>query len=136
MGTKVRAKWLGDLRFEGHDPDGQTFKMAPLPDEGKRDALNPMEMLLLAMAGCTGMDVTHVLTKKRQKVEALSVEITGEKRERAPHTWETIYVKYIVKGDVSKKAMEHAIKLSNEKYCSCGIMLGATAKITSEYVIE
>ena len=136
MGTTVSAKWLGDLQFEGIDPDGQTFKMAPLPSEGKREALNPMEMLLLAMAGCTGMDVTHVLSKKRQNVEALSVEITGEKQKKAPYTWETIHVKYIVKGDVSKKAMEHAIKLSNEKYCSCGIMLGAMAKITSEYVIE
>ncbi len=136
MTTKVSAKWLGELRFEGIDPDGQTFEMAPLPDEGKRDALNPMEMLLLAMAGCTGMDVTHVLEKKRQKGEEVTVEITGEKREKAPYTWETIHVKYNVKGNVSKDAMEHAIKLSNEKYCSCGIMLGATAKITSEYVIE
>jgi putative redox protein len=136
MTTKVAAKWLNGLRFEGRDPDGQTFEMAPLPDDGKRDALNPLEMLLLAMAGCTGMDVTHVLEKKRQKVEALNVEVTGEKREKAPYTWETIHVKYIVKGDVSKEAMEHAIKLSMEKYCSCGIMLGATAKITSEYVIE
>ena len=136
MTTKVSAKWLGELRFEGRDPDGQTFEMASLPDEGKRDALNPMEMLLLAMAGCTGIDVTHVLSKKRQKVEGLNVEVTGEKQNKAPYTWETIHAKYIIKGDVSKKAMEHAIKLSMDKYCSCGIMLGAMAKITSEYVIE
>jgi putative redox protein len=136
MATKVKAKWLGNLRFEGTDPDGQTLEMAPLPDEDKRDALNPMEMLLLAMAGCIGMDVMHVLEKKRQNVKGLKVEVTGKKREKAPYTWETIHVKYIIKGDVAKEAVEHAIGLSMEKYCSCGIMLGAMAKITSEYVME
>jgi putative redox protein len=136
MAEKVRAKWLGDLRFEGRDPDGQTFEMAPPPEEGKRDALVPMEMLLMGMAGCTGMDVVYILEKKRQKPEDLVVELSGEMGEMPPHLWETIHVKYIVKGEVTKKAMEHAIKLSNETYCSCAMMLGATAKITSEYVIE
>jgi putative redox protein len=136
MAAKVKAEWLSGLRFEGTDPDGQTLEMAPPPDEGKRDGLVPMEMLLLGMAGCTGMDVMHVLEKKRQKPDGLKVEITGEKREKVPYTWETIHVKYIIKGDVAKGAVEHAIGLSMEKYCSCGIMLGATAKITSEYVIE
>jgi putative redox protein len=136
MASRVSARWIEGSRFEGTDPDGQTFIMAPVPDKGKRDGLNPMEMLLLGMAGCTGMDVAHLLEKKRQKFEGLTVEITGEKRKKPPYTWETIHVKYIVKGEVSKKALEQAIKLSLEKYCSCGIMLGATAKITHEYVIE
>lgn len=136
MTEKVSAKWLGGLRFEGEDPDGQTFEMAPLPREGERDGLVPMDMLLLAVAGCTGIDVMHVLKKKRQKPEGLTVEVTGEKRQKPPYTWETIHVKYIIKGDIPKEAVEHAIGLSMEKYCSCGIMLGATAKITSEYVIE
>jgi putative redox protein len=136
MATKVKAKWLHDLRFGAEDPDGQTFDMAPVPTEGKRDALNPMEMLLMALAGCTGMDVVYMLRKKRQEFEAVSLEVTGEKLDKTPHTWKTIHIKYVVKGDVKEEALEHAIKLSNEKYCSCGIMLGATAKITSEYVIE
>ena len=136
MATKVKAKWLHDLRFEAEDPDGQTFDMAPVPREGKRDAFNPMETLLLALAGCTGMDVMYVLRKKRQEVEALSLEVTGEKLDKVPYTWKTIHIKYTVKGDVKEEALTHAIKLSNEKYCSCGIMLGAMAKITSEYVIE
>ena len=136
MTTKVSAKWLGDLRFRGIDPDGQTFEMAPLPDEGRRDALNPMEMLLMATAGCTGMDVMYILEKKRQKPEDLIVEVSGEVADMPPHLWETIHIKYIVKGEVTKKALEHAIKLSNETYCSCAMTLGASAKITSEYVIE
>jgi putative redox protein len=136
MTVKVSARWLGDMRFEGEDPDGQTCKMAPPPRDGKRDGLVPMEMLLLGMAGCTGMDVMHALRKKRQTPESLTVEVTGEKRQSPPSIWETIHVKYIIKGDVPKEAVEHAIGLSMEKYCSCGIMLGATAKITSEYVIE
>lgn len=136
MAEQISARWLGDMNFEGEDPDGQTFKMGPAPDEGKRDSLVPMEMLLLGMAGCTGMDVIHLLEKKRQKPESLVVEITGEKRKNPPRTWETIHVRYIIKGNIPKKAIEHAIELSMGKYCSCGIMLGATAKITSEYVIE
>ncbi len=136
MADKISARWIGDMSFEGEDPDGQTFKMAPVPDSGKRDGLAPMEMLLLGMAGCTGMDVVHLLKKKRLRPESLIVEITGEKRKTPPKTWETIHVKYVIKGDIPKKAIEHAINLSLEKYCSCGVMLGATAKITSEYVTE
>jgi putative redox protein len=137
MTTKVSAKWLRDLRFEGSDPDGQTLEMAPPPKDGKRDAFNPMEMLLMALAGCTGMDVVYMLRKKRREFEAVSLEITGEKTDKTPpYTWKTIHIKYTVKGDVSEEALAHAIKLSMEKYCSCGQMLGAVAKITSEYVIE
>jgi putative redox protein len=136
MKVKVSAKWLGDSRFQGRDPDGQTFIMAPIPDEGEREGLNPMEMLLMAMAGCTGMDVAHLLEKKRQPFQGLTVEITGEKRKRLPYIWETIHVRYIIKGDVSEKAVEQAVNLSMEKYCSVGIMLGARAKITHEYLIE
>ncbi len=136
MAEKVYAKWLGGLSFEGEDPDGQTFKMAPKPRKGERDGLAPMEMFLLGTAGCTGIDVIHVLEKKRQTPESLTVEVTGEKLQKPPYTWETIHIKYIIRGNVPKNAVEHAIRLSMEKYCSCGIMLEATAKITSEYVIE
>ncbi|MCP2604859.1 OsmC family protein [Candidatus Aminicenantes bacterium AH-873-B07] len=96
----------------------------------------PMELLLIALGGCTGMDVISILRKKRQKVDYFGLEITGYRREEHPKIFEKIRIKYIFKGDdLSPQAVERAIELSQEKYCSISAMLKRTTKIETSYEI-
>jgi len=105
------------------------------PPFGKGEYPSPMELLLISLAGCTAMDVISILNKKRLKVEDFSVEVEGIRREQHPKVYTHIKVRYIFKGDIPEKAVEQAIRLSMEKYCSVSAMLKATAKVEWEYEI-
>jgi putative redox protein len=95
-----------------------------------------METLLACLAGCTSFDVVKILKKKRQNISAYRVEVEGERRDEPPEVYTKIQIKYVIKGkNVSKEAVERAIQLSNEKYCSVGAMLKKTAEITTSYEI-
>lgn len=95
-----------------------------------------MELVLVAVAGCTGMDVIEILRKKRLNVTGLEVKVTGTRAETYPMVYTELDVTYIVRGkDIPASAVEQAIKLSEEKYCSVGIMLSKSAKINSRYEI-
>ena len=95
-----------------------------------------MELVLVAVAGCTGMDVIEILRKKRLDVTGLEVKVTGTRAETYPMVYTELDVTYIVRGkDIPASAVEQAIKLSEEKYCSVGIMLSKSAKINSRYEI-
>ncbi|MCX7839767.1 MAG: OsmC family protein, partial [Anaerolineae bacterium] len=86
--------------------------------------------------GCTGMDIIEILHKKRLDVKGLEVKVTGTRAETYPMVYTELDVTYIVRGkDIPASAVEQAIKLSEEKYCSVGIMIGKTAKINSRYEI-
>ncbi len=109
-----------DTDFEGDIPAGN----------------KPMELLLIALGGCTGMDVISILRKKRQKVTYFGLEIVGFRTEEHPRVFKEIKIKYILKGDdLSPGAIERAIELSQEKYCSISVMLKKTAKIETSYEI-
>jgi putative redox protein len=104
-------------------------------DAGKEKTANsPMELVLIALCGCTASDVIGILRKKREPFTALEVHAKGERAADYPAVYTEIHLTYIVRGQVSKKAMEDAVHLSKEKYCSVSAMLGKTAKIT--YTIE
>ncbi len=105
------------------------------PPFGDGEYPSPMEVLLMALGGCTAMDVLAILNKKRLEPEDFKVEVEGKRRETFPKIYTEIKVKYIVKGDIPEKALEQAIKLSMEKYCSVSAMLKATAKVEWEYEI-
>ncbi len=88
------------------------------------------------MAGCTGMDVVDILKTKRQDVKGLEVRVEGKRAETHPMVYTDMDVTYVVRGaNLSPKAVEDAIRLSETKYCGAGIMLGKTAKVTSHYEI-
>ena len=96
-----------------------------------------MELVLIGMAGCTAYDVLDILQKKRQAVTGLEVSATAERAEDPPCVYTTIDVEYVVRGrGIKPKAMEDAIRLSKETYCSASIMLSKTAHITTRYRIE
>jgi putative redox protein len=104
---------------------------------GEGSGFRPLELLLVALGGCTGIDVISILKKQRQKVQDLEMLISGERVENHPRVYGKIHVEYIVRGkDLSEKAVKRAIELSEKKYCSVGAMLGAKAKLTTSYRIE
>ena len=134
---RMTLDWKGNFRFEAQNPNGLKVNFdAPLQYGGEGTAPSPMEALLACLAGCTSYDVVSILKKKRQTITGYSVEAEGERAEEPPEVYTKINLKYIIKGkNVSKDAVERAIALSTDKYCSIGAMLKKTAEITTTYQI-
>jgi putative redox protein len=104
--------------------------------KGIGQAFTPMELFLVALAGCTAMDVQWILQKQRQQVEELEISVRGVRRAEDPAYYENIYLQYSVRGPgIRKDAVERAIRLSQEKYCSVKAMLKETVKLTTSYII-
>jgi len=104
--------------------------------EGKT-APSPIELLLLGLAGCTASDILAILHKKRQQVTGVEVRTEAERAADPPRVYTAIHLEYLVCGhNVSEKAVQDAIRLSKDKYCSASAMLGKTAAITAGYRIE
>lgn len=100
----------------------------------EKTANSPMELVLLGLCGCTASDVVGILRKKREPFTGLEVRAAGDRASGYPAVYTSIHLTYSVRGQVSRKAMEDAVRLSKEKYCSVSAMLEKTAKIT--YTIE
>lgn len=129
---EVSAEWTGGSSFTGKGSNGKTIEMGPLNEMGA----SPMELLLLGLAGCTGMDIVSILEKKRQDVQKFEIQVRAKRAEDYPMIWTEIEVTYLLWGkEIDPKAVEQAVQLSEEKYCSVGIMLQATAQIRSSYRI-
>ncbi len=95
-----------------------------------------MELLLLALGGCTGVDVISILRKKRQQITDYRIEVSGERREEHPRAFTRLFVKHIVRGrGVSPDAVVRAIELSDQKYCSVAATLRGEAEIVTSYEI-
>ena len=110
---------------------------APAKYGGEETAPSPMETVLACLAGCTSFDVVSILKKKRQNISSYWVETEAERSEDPPEVFTKIHIKYYVKGNnITKEAVERAIQLSTEKYCSVGAMLKKTAEITTSYEIQ
>jgi putative redox protein len=130
---EVAAEWQGELGFIGSSPSGGQVQMGMV--EGK-PGVTPMEMLLLGVAGCTGMDVASILPKMRQKLTGLKISVRGKRADEHPKIFTEIEVLYELWGeDLDPKAVENAIELSEVKYCSASAMLKAAAQIRSSYRI-
>jgi len=128
---EAKVSWTDNERFAGSASSGHTIVM----DAGKEKTANsPMELVLIALCGCTASDVVGILRKKREPFTALEVRAKGDRADGYPAVYTSIHLTYIVRGDVAKKSMEDAVRLSEEKYCSVSAMLQKTAKIT--YTIE
>jgi putative redox protein len=130
---EITAFWKGGMVFTGQSSNGGQVQMGDL--EGQ-PGIGPMQLLLVALAGCTGMDIISILEKKRQRPADFQVKVRGKRATDYPMIWTEIEVTYLLWGDhLKEKDVEQAIRLSEEKYCSVGLMLGASAKITSSYQI-
>ena len=129
--TEITAAWNSDSTFIGQNAAGGTVQMGSL--DGKA-GFSPMHLLLIAMAGCTGMDIVSILQKKRLALSDLQVRVRAKRARDYPMIWTDIHITYLVWGEaIQPKDVEQAIQLSVDKYCSVGLMLGKAARITSEY---
>jgi putative redox protein len=134
--AKATVYFAGNDYFVGVSPSGHAQTIET--DSHRGSAASPLELLLLALGGCTGVDVIDILKKKRQHVTAYRIEVHGDRREEFPRAYIKLYVKHIVTGrGVSERAVARAIELSDQKYCSVAATLRGTAEIVTSYeVIE
>ena len=125
------------MHFVG-DIDGLHVDLDAEEQVGGRGAgIQPLRLLLLGMAGCTAMDMISILRKKRQAVSGLEVEVQGSRVDEHPRVYDSIEVVYRVRGkQVSPKAVERAIELSETRYCPAIAMIGEAAQVTNRYEIE
>jgi len=134
---KARVKWVEQASFLGESESNHAVLMDGPPTAGGRNlGPRPMEMLLLGTGGCTAFDVVSILKKSRQAISDCYVELDAERAETDPKVFTRIHMHFVVTGrDIKPEAVEKAIKLSAEKYCSASIMLGQTAAITHDFEV-
>ncbi len=126
-------QWLSGKRFVGIDSTGHSVVVSS-QDEGV--GLKPSDMLLMALASCAAVDVVEILAKKRMSLDSLEIVTCGEQDADPPWTFRHIHLKYRLSGkNLTEKAVEQAIQLSEEKYCSVAATVRATAPITTEFEI-
>jgi putative redox protein len=126
--TNAKTTWIEKHRFDGISDSGHSIVV----DGDKTGGNSPMELVLIGLCGCTGYDVVSILRKKREAFTSLEVRAEAERAKEPPSVYTQIKLTYRIGGKVSRKAVEDAVRLSEEKYCSVSAMLQKTAKITTE----
>ncbi len=127
--------WVGEEQFLAVGPSGHGLLMDA--DRQRNTGPGPMELLLVALGGCSGSDVVSILKKKRQAVSGLFIKLEGERAPEPPMVWTKIKIHFRVVGKgVEPRAVEHAIELSRTKYCSVAATLAHTAEIVWSHTIE
>ena len=130
---EITANWQGDLTFVGKNPAGGSVQIGEI--DGK-PGIGPMELLLAGVAGCTGYDIVSILKKKKQPLMDFRVIARGKRADDYPMVYTEIEIEYLLWGEgLSPKAIEQAIQLSEDKYCSASAMMAKTAEIRSTYRI-
>jgi len=129
----AKVRWVDADKFLALGPSGHAVPLDS--DRASNTAPGPMELLLLALGACTATDVVDILRKKRQKLEALEVEVGGERAKEPPTVWVKLEIVYRLRGRLDEKAVKDAIQLSEDKYCSVAATLRKTAPITFRYEI-
>lgn len=120
------AIWTDHERYIG---EANSHHAIVMDTAAQKTASTPMELVLIALCGCTASDVVGILRKKREPFTSLEVSASGERASGYPAVYTEINLTYRIGGKVSRKAMEDAVRLSKEKYCSVSAMLEKTAKI-------
>ncbi|GAB6068431.1 OsmC family protein [Methylothermus subterraneus] len=134
---RARIKWVEDTLFVGESGSGHGIVIDGPPEHGGRNlGVRPMELLLLGVGSCSAFDVVHILRKGRHPVADCQVEVRAERAETDPKVFTWIHLHFLVKGKgLSEAAVERAVKLSAEKYCSASIMLGKAAEIRHSFEV-
>jgi putative redox protein len=128
--VEARLNWADGERFVGSASSGHA--MVVDADRQRNTAPGPMELVLIGLCACTATDVVSILRKKREPFAALEVRAEAERATTPPTVYTAIKLIYTVSGPVSRKAVEDAVRLSEEKYCGVSAMLKCTARITTE----
>ena len=135
--SDTQVTWVDGLQFVAESA-GHSFVIDGAPGFGGDTGMPPMRLLLLGVAGCSAMDVIHILRNRMRKpLTGLRVEVDAERAEEHPKVYTRIALKYLVKGNgLREKDVRRAIELSNDKFCSAVIMLGKAAEIVTSFEIE
>ncbi|HMX15863.1 MAG TPA: OsmC family protein [Rhodocyclaceae bacterium] len=131
------VRWHDGMSFVAETGSGHLVAMDGAPEAGGRNlAPRPMEMVLAGTGGCTAFDVVMILKRGRQAVTGCEVRLSAERAEADPKVFTRVHFHFVVRGrGLKPEAVERAIKLSAEKYCSASIMLGKTADMTHDWEI-
>ena len=129
----AKVIWTDNERYIG---EANSHHAVVMDTASEKTASTPMELVLIALCGCTASDVVGILRKKREPFTSLHVSAAGERASGYPAVYTGIKLIYRVGGNVSHKSMEDAVRLSKERYCSVSAMLERSAKITFEIQYE
>jgi len=134
---KARVKWVENRTFIGESGSGHKLVLGTaVGPEGRTPGPSPMELVLIGTGGCSAFDVVHILTKGREPVEDVAVEVEAERADQDPRVFTRVHMHFIVRGrGLSKEKVERAIKLSVEKYCSASAMIAKTATMTWDFKV-
>jgi putative redox protein len=134
---KARIKWIDGVSFEATSGSGHRLILDGAPEHGGQNAgIRPMEAVLIGVGACSGFDVVSILKKARQQVSDCVVELEAERAESPPKVFTRIRMRFVVSGtDLKPAAVQRAVDLSAEKYCSATAMLRPTVDIRHEVEI-
>ena len=132
----IDLKWMDKMAFET-EVNGHKLVLDASEEVGGEDrGPRPKQLMLVSLAGCTGMDVVSILKKMRVELEYFNVKVEGDVREEHPKKYETMKVTYEFKGkELDLEKLKKAVTLSEEKYCGVRAVYNSAIKITSEIVI-
>ncbi len=128
--VEATLNWVDGERFVGSASSGHAIVIDS--DRQRNTATGPMELVLVGLCACTATDVVSILRKKREPFTGLEVRAEAERAQQPPTVYTSIKLIFTVIGQASRKAVEDAVRLSEEKYCSVAAMLKSTAHITTE----
>lgn len=128
--VEAKVDWVDGERFVGSASSGHALVIDS--DRRRNTATGPMELVLTGLCACTATDVVSILRKKREPFVAVQVRAEAERAAEPPTVYTSIHLIFTVTGNVNRKAVEDAVRLSEEKYCSVSAMLQKTARITTE----
>jgi putative redox protein len=129
---KVALEWKGGESFDATDESGTVLPL----DGDRKDGFSPMQALLASLGGCMAIDVALILKKMRVEVGRLSVALEGERTEEPPRYFRAIHMSFVVTGEVEKERVEHAVKLSRDRYCSVFHSLRPDIEVTTSVLIK
>jgi putative redox protein len=135
---KAKITWIDGRAFLGESGSGHGIVMDGAPEAGGRNiGVRPMEMLLLGLGGCSAFDVVMILEKARERVTGCVVDLDSERTPEDPKVFTRVKLTFVVRGhDLKPAAVERAVKLSAEKYCSASKMFEKTAVLEHAWRIE
>ena len=137
MKETISATWLSDLAFEAEIDGHKIYMDSSQEHGGKNTGPRPKPLMMVALAGCTGMDVAAILGKMREKVEEFTVEVEGDVTEEHPKKFSAMKIIYRVKGKgINRKNVEKAVHLSNTRYCGVTANYSQAFPITHEIIFE
>lgn len=128
--VEATINWVDGERFTAIASSGHAMVIDS--DRQRNTAPGPMEMVLMGLCSCTATDVVSILRKKREPFISIEVHAEAERAKEPPTVYTSVHLIYKVSGQVSRKAVEDAVRLSEEKYCGVAAMVRSTARITTE----